>query len=174
MKLKFRRLTLKSRSRSQVGYGLIRGRTSAQIKTLRPCFLTLSTTRSYQSIRFFCFGVFFSSANCISMIWVLEYDFVQQIPDHSQTMHATEKLLSATSLFCEMGIIIFDLNGFGGCQRPRRTLWHFNINIRFIPQCQFCLQKEIKSNLNIHQLMNEVSYSFQSPYLEFQNQACRA
>ena len=65
------------------GYGLIRGRTSAQIKTLRPCFLTLSTTRSYQSIRFFCFGVFFSSANCILIIWVLEYDFVQQIPGSS-------------------------------------------------------------------------------------------
>ena len=70
---------LKLRSRSQVGYGLIRDRTSAQIKTLRPCFLTLGTTRSYQSIMFFCFGVFFSSENCILMIWVLEYDFVQQI-----------------------------------------------------------------------------------------------
>ena len=37
----FRRST--SKSRSEVGYGLIRGRTSAQIKTLRPFFLTLST-----------------------------------------------------------------------------------------------------------------------------------
>ena len=70
------------KSRSQVGYGLISNRTSAQIKTLRPCFLALSTTRSYQSIMFFCFGVFFSSANCILMIWVLEYDFVQQIPGY--------------------------------------------------------------------------------------------
>ena len=34
-----------SKSRSQVGYVLIRGRTSAQIKTLRPFFLTLSTTK---------------------------------------------------------------------------------------------------------------------------------
>ena len=25
------------------------------------------------------------------------------------------------------------------------------INVRFIPECQFCLLKEIKSNLNLHQ-----------------------
>ena len=54
IKLKFRKLTLRSRLRSQVGYGLIRGRTSAQIKTLRPYFLTL-IYQSYQSIRFFLF-----------------------------------------------------------------------------------------------------------------------
>ena len=45
----------------------IRGCTSAQIKTLRPYFLTL-IYQSYQSISFcFCFGVFFSSANCICL-----------------------------------------------------------------------------------------------------------
>ena len=44
-------MTIKSRLRSQVGYGLIRGRTSAQIKTLRPYFLTL-IYQSYQSISF--------------------------------------------------------------------------------------------------------------------------
>ena len=41
-------------------------RTSAQIKTLRPYFLTL-IYQSYQSISFFCFGVFFSPANCIRL-----------------------------------------------------------------------------------------------------------
>jgi hypothetical protein len=43
-----------------------------------------------------------------------------------------------------MGMIIFDLHG--GC-----TLY---LNVWFIPQ--FCLQKEIKSNLNVHQLMRSV------------------
>ena len=42
--------------RSQVGYGLIRGCTSAQIKTLRPYFLTL-IYQSYQSISFLFRGI---------------------------------------------------------------------------------------------------------------------
>ena len=60
IKLKFKRSTSTSRSRSQVGY--------AQIKTLRPYFLTLSTTKINQSIRIFCLGVFLSSANWLSVV----------------------------------------------------------------------------------------------------------
>ena len=36
---------------------------------------------------------------------------------------------------------------------------HFNaleLNIRFIPQCHFCLPKRIKSNLNVRQSMRSV------------------
>ena len=44
-----------------------------------------------------------------------------------------------------------------------RTLWH---NVRSIPQCQFCLPKEIKSILDM--FTNKWD---QPPYLEFYNQA---
>ena len=58
------------------------------------------------------------------------------------------------------------------CYRDR-ILWHFYLNVWFIPQCQFCLPKKYKKSSKCSPI-NEISYSFQPPYLEFQNQARRA
>ena len=43
-------------------------------------FLDFEYYQNLSKYQVLLFRVFFSSANCISTIWVLEYDFVQQIP----------------------------------------------------------------------------------------------
>ena len=101
-----------------------------------------------------------SSLVCISSIFLLVVNLgIDSITrpnhtSHGQTIHPTEKLISIkivqNSLCCDMGMIIFDLHGY---QRPK-TLQRAHtlaLNIRIIPQCQFCLPKQLKFNLNVHQ-----------------------
>ena len=62
-----------------------------------------------------------------------------------------------------MAMIIFDLHGFGDCQRPKcysePTLWHFNSMFGSFYSATSAYHKKLK--------VIEIIYSFQPPYLEF-------